>query len=88
MGTVVDLHPRLHRRHAEDASAIARLRERMHRRLDLLRLWWSNRRTLAELEQLDDRLLRDIGVDKVDLEALRRHPFEDHLDRDWRTRHH
>lgn len=30
------------------------------------------RRTLSQLEQLDDRLLRDIGLTRFDLDAMRR----------------
>lgn len=30
------------------------------------------RRTLAELSTLDDRLLRDIGLSRIDVDAMRR----------------
>jgi uncharacterized protein YjiS (DUF1127 family) len=36
-----------------------------------LRRRWARERTLAVLRDLDDRLLRDIGVSRGDLEAAR-----------------
>jgi|EndMetStandDraft_4_1072995.scaffolds.fasta_scaffold3438050_1 uncharacterized protein YjiS (DUF1127 family) len=31
------------------------------------------RRTLAKLDELDDRLLKDIGLTRFDIDAMRRH---------------
>lgn len=88
MGTVVELHPHHDQRSGEHGSMVGWLRDGAHRGAELLRLWWSNHQTLAELERLDERMLRDIGIDDADLDNLRRHPFEDHLDLDWRKRRH
>jgi len=35
--------------------------------------WWRRRRGYAQMEELDDHLLRDIGVTKWDLREMRRH---------------
>jgi uncharacterized protein YjiS (DUF1127 family) len=34
---------------------------------------FARRRTLRALDELDDRLLRDVGLTRSDLETLRRH---------------
>lgn len=38
-------------------------------------LWWGRRSQYRELLELDDRLLADIGVSRVDVEELRSSPL-------------
>ena len=35
-----------------------------------LRRWWEIRRSVRSLKALDNRMLRDIGVDRYDIEAV------------------
>lgn len=34
-----------------------------------IRRWWEIRRSVRTLKQLDNRMLRDIGVDRYDIDA-------------------
>lgn len=51
------------------------LRSRLRARWRRLRRAWRSRRELRQLDDLDDRLLRDVGVDRAELRRVLASPF-------------
>ena len=62
----ISLTPALECR-AQPPAAPARVRAALVRAFDLLREWRRRVRSRAELAALDDRMLRDIGLNRADV---------------------
>ena len=45
------------------------------RALETMYLWWRRARTRRELEELDDRILADVGLDRVEARREAAKPF-------------
>ena len=72
---MVSVHWQAPRRRVRQHDAIRALSDTGHHVVATLREWRRRSRARAELAELDDRMLKDIGLTRADAEFLANKPF-------------